>query len=57
MGLVAGDLILNLQDPVLVGCVIVDVVASDPPVIFCFDLAERTDTCRPVPGRIEWIRP
>jgi hypothetical protein len=34
-----------------------DVVASDPPVIFCFNLAERTDIYKPVPGRIEWIRP
>jgi hypothetical protein len=33
-----------------------DVVTSDLSVIFGFDLAEGISICRPVSGRIEWIR-
>jgi hypothetical protein len=34
-----------------------DVVISDPSIIFGFDLAERISIYKSVPERIEWIRP
>jgi hypothetical protein len=60
MGLITGDLVLDLLDPVLAGLVVVDVGAdsvSIPLVVFGFHLSERDNASRPIPRRIQWIRP
>jgi hypothetical protein len=56
MGFIAGDLILDLQDPIFIEFLVINVVTPNPSIIFGFDLTEGINIYKSVPRRIKWIR-
>jgi hypothetical protein len=53
MGLIAGDLILNLQNPIFIEFLVIDVVIPNSSIIFGFDLTEEINIYRSIPRRIK----